>query len=119
MAVKSSIASEIFAAASVERLLTIATSHDISRKNALHIMSVLSDWMNKKKANLSDFEKDPRFLKLCAQVAERPQLLDKYKEHNHGDLGTILGLTGDDEAAKLITTFSLDQMIKVRLSNWN
>lgn len=93
--------------------MAIASSCDVSQRNALSIMSILYDWTNKKKASFSDFERDPRFLKLCEQLAGRSEVFDKFRHHSHGDLATILGLTGDDEAAKLVSTLTLDQMIKV------
>lgn len=40
---------------------------------------------------------------------------DNIKEKNNlfSDLSTVLGITGDDEAAKLISSISLPQMVKV------
>lgn len=37
----------------------------------------------------------------------------KGKENLFNDLSTVLGITGDDEAAKLISSISLPQMVKV------
>lgn len=71
-------------------------------------MSTLADWASSGQAKLSEFEADPRFLNLC-------KMLSKEKE-NHSlfnDLSTVLGITGDDEAAKLISSISLPQMVKV------
>lgn len=40
----------------------------------------------------------------------------KEKEHLFSDLSTVLGITGDDEAAKLISSISLPQMVKVNIN---
>lgn len=37
----------------------------------------------------------------------------KGKQSLFSDLSTVLGITGDDEAAKLISSISLSQMVKV------
>jgi hypothetical protein len=37
----------------------------------------------------------------------------KGKNNLFSDLSTVLGITGDDEAAKLISSISLSQMVKV------
>lgn len=39
----------------------------------------------------------------------------KGKNSLFSDLSTVLGITGDDEAAKLISSISLPQMVKVIL----
>jgi hypothetical protein len=39
----------------------------------------------------------------------------KEKEYLFSDLSTVLGITGDDEAAKLISSISLPQMVKVNI----
>lgn len=38
----------------------------------------------------------------------------KGKNNSFSDLSTVLGITGDDEAAKLISSISLPQMVKVK-----
>lgn len=40
----------------------------------------------------------------------------KDKERLFSDLSTVLGITGDDEAAKLISSISLPQMVKVNIN---
>lgn len=74
-------------------------------------MSTLADWASSGRVKLSEFEADPRFLKLCKMLGKDNQ---KGKDNLFGDLSTVLGITGDDEAAKLISTISLPQMVKVK-----
>lgn len=71
---------------------------------------------------LSDFENDARFIKLCRLLGRAVP-----KQQNGGsaanqskiagfrtdDLNTVIGVAGDDEAAKLIASISIPQMIKV------
>lgn len=75
------------------------------------MLSTLTDWSTNDKAKLSDFESDTRFIKMC-RVLGRP-IKSKEKPETLGDLSVVLGITGDDEAAKLISSIQLPQMIKV------
>lgn len=61
-----------------------------------------------------EFEVDTRFLKLCRMLGKEDK---KDKDYLFSDLSTVLGITGDDEAAKLISTISLPQMVKVNHSS--
>lgn len=77
-------------------------------------MSILADWSTKNKVQLSDFEMDPRFLKLCKVLTHGSYNIKKMKNYSRNDdLNTILNVTADDEAAKLIATLTLTQMVKV------
>lgn len=69
----------------------------------------MADWASSSRVKLSEFERDPRFLKLCEMLGKD----DKGKQSLFSDLSTVLGITGDDEAAKLISSISLSQMVKV------
>ncbi|XP_050421430.1 FAST kinase domain-containing protein 4 [Adelges cooleyi] len=93
----------------IEDLLGLADSSTLSKSQALKAVSMLADWATTGKAKLSDFEADPRFLKLCRLLGKE----NVGKENTFSDLSTVLGITGDDEAAKLISSISLPQMIKV------
>lgn len=66
------------------------------------------DWTAEKKIQLSDFEADSRFLKMCRILSK-----DFQSSSIMGDLATVLGVTGDDEAAKLISSASLGQMVRI------
>jgi hypothetical protein len=111
-----SLDESIAAVDSVESLLSIAEAPQVSRRHALRIVSQLADWTASGRVKLSDFETDTRFLKLC-------RLLGRGLPHNSqsvekeavgfGDLAVVLGVTGDDEAAKLVAGISLSQMIRV------
>lgn len=103
-------------------MLTISEiSGTISRIHALKIVSILSDWSSINKAKLTDFENDPRFIKLCRILGRSVGKASmnngngskKITGFRTDDLNTVLGVTGDDEAAKLIASISLPQMVKV------
>lgn len=76
----------------------------------LQAVSTLADWASTGRVQLSEFETDPRFLKLCRMLGKEN---GKGKNSLFSDLSTVLGITGDDEAAKLISSISLPQMVKV------
>ncbi|XP_053605981.1 uncharacterized protein LOC128672704 isoform X2 [Plodia interpunctella] len=104
---------QIIKATDVESLLVVAENSVISRRHALKMVSVLSEWSSNNKVKLGDFEKDPRFLKLCRILARTPTSHAMSSLTMAEDLSTVLGITGDDEAARLIGNLSLSQMIKV------
>lgn len=73
------------------------------------------------RAKLSDFENDARFIKLCRQLGrtvakasvDNGQYNQKLSAFRTDDLNTVINIAGDDEAAKLIASISVSQMIKV------
>lgn len=89
---------------------TLYTLFILIFNNFLQAVSILADWASSGKVKLMEFEVDSRFLKLCRMLGKGEK---KTKENLFSDLSTVLGITGDDEAAKLISTISLPQMIKV------
>ncbi|XP_045535218.1 FAST kinase domain-containing protein 4 isoform X1 [Papilio machaon] len=104
---------EIAKANDVNSLLVVAENPIVSRRHALKMVSTLSEWSNSNKVKMSDFEKDPRFLKLCRILARSTSSQALSSLTMAEDLSTVLGITGDDEAARLIGNLSLTQMIKV------
>ncbi|XP_013137674.1 PREDICTED: protein TBRG4 isoform X2 [Papilio polytes] len=104
---------EIARANDVNSLLLVAENPIVSRRHALKMVSTLSEWSSSNKVKLSDFEKDPRFLKLCRILARSTSSQALSSLTMAEDLSTVLGITGDDEAARLIGNLSLTQMIKV------
>lgn len=112
---------QIESAKSVADLLSVVESTKVSRKHALKIVTVLADWTCAGHIQASDFEADPRFLTLCrilgrsksGKIETAPPEVTKVSSN---DLATVLGITGDDEAAKLIGKISLPQMVKVMSS---
>lgn len=76
----------------------------------LQAVSTLADWASSGRVQLVEFEVDSRFLKLCKMLGKEDK---KGKENLFSDLSTVLSITGDDEAAKLISSISLPQMVKV------
>ncbi|KAM3956288.1 LOW QUALITY PROTEIN: FAST kinase domain-containing protein 4 [Aphomia sociella] len=104
---------QILKATDVNSLLVVAENSVVSRRHALKMVSVLSEWSSNNKVKLSDFEKDPRFLKLCRILARTPTTQAMTSLTMAEDLSTVLGITGDDEAARLISNLTLPQMVKV------
>lgn len=104
---------QISQATDLNSLLVVAENPVVSRRHALKIVSVLSEWTSSNKVKLPDFEKDPRFLKLCRILARSTTTHAIGSLTMAEDLSTVLGITGDDEAARLITNLTLPQMIKV------
>ncbi|CAG9787461.1 unnamed protein product [Diatraea saccharalis] len=104
---------QIQKAKDVDSLLLVAENAVVSRQHALKMVSVLSEWSNNNKVKIADFEKDPRFLKLCRILARTPSTQAISSLTMAEDLGTVLGITGDDEAARLIANLTMPQMIKV------
>jgi hypothetical protein len=112
-----SLDESIAVADSVESLLSVAEAPQLSRRYALRIVSQLADWTTSGRAKLSDFEADKRFVKLCRLLGRGlPQGSQSFEKEasGMGDLAVVLGVTGDDEAAKLVAGVSLNQMIRVR-----
>lgn len=100
-------------AATVGELLSIADESGISRKRALKVVSLLAEWSSMGKVELSDFNTDPRFIKLCKILTKRIGPRKSFVTPRNEDLSTIINITADDEAAKLITSISLPQTVKV------
>uniref|UniRef100_A0A1B6CQU6 RAP domain-containing protein n=1 Tax=Clastoptera arizonana TaxID=38151 RepID=A0A1B6CQU6_9HEMI len=99
----------------LNRLLSKIT-YKISRSEALKIVSVLADWTNSGHISTSDFEKDRRYLKLCkilGQQSKGAEISVNESTHVPDDLATVLGVAGDDEAAKIIGNITINQMVKV------
>ncbi|XP_055586690.1 FAST kinase domain-containing protein 4 [Uranotaenia lowii] len=126
--VNADVDEKIINASTVNDLLIIPSQGRITRKQALKIVSILAEWSSIKKVKLADFENDNRFLQLCS-------VLGRTNNRNNGtrvplrslanvqqsslpvdDLQTVLGVTANDEAAKLIAGLTLQQMIKVMTS---
>jgi hypothetical protein len=75
---------------------------------------------------LDEFENDPRFTKLCRVLGRSVNLRNGNNNNNNtgrtankisgfrtDDLNIVLGVTGDDEAAKLVATITVPQMVRV------
>lgn len=120
-------------AETIDSLLQIADSNaTLTRRHALRIVSILSEWTSTNRVKLSEFENDTRFLRLCRLLGKnimssssvdkaQNSLNDSYTKSSNSnrgsfraeDLNTVLSVAGDDEAAKLIASISLAQMVKV------
>lgn len=109
-------------AKTINGLLSVAEGNTaLTRTQALRIVSILAEWSTMNRVKLNEFENDNRFLKICRMLGRTvPKNGDT---NNNGskrisgfrtdDLNTVLGVAGDDEAAKLIASISLPQMVKV------
>lgn len=87
-------------------------------------MSILAEWSSINRVQLADFENDARFIKLCRLLGRAVPKNQQQQQTPNGqstkisgfrtdDLNTVIGVAGDDEAAKLIASISIPQMIKV------
>lgn len=100
-------------------MLSIAGRPGIQRFHALKIVSTLSEWTQLKRVHVREFENDARFLGLCrllgrSEVNQSPSFKHKdYPMFQTEDLSLVMGVAGDDEAAKLISSISLPQMVTV------
>lgn len=101
-------------------LLSIAeSSGPLTRKDALKVVSILADWSSMERVKLSDFESDNRFIKICRILGRTIPKNDKNAKvtgYHTDDLNTVLSIAGDDEAAKLVASISVPQMVKVMAS---
>ncbi|KAL1132261.1 hypothetical protein AAG570_010218, partial [Ranatra chinensis] len=77
----------------------------------LQIVSILAEWSVQGKADESNYEEDPRFVSLCHRLGSGSR--GDTMQAQPTDLSMVLGVTGEDEAARLVSTISLEQMIKV------
>lgn len=79
-------------------------------------MSILSDWSSSGKIQVIDFEKDPRFIRLC-RILTKASTYQKSTKFNYtpksDDLSVVLSVTADEEAAHLVGNITVPQMIKV------
>lgn len=112
-----SLNDQIQKAETVESLLSLGEATFLSRSHALKIVSILADWTASNKVKLSDFDSDARFHKLCRLLGKSSGNQGRLGIESSvvSDLGTVLGVTGDDQAAKLISGMTLDQMIRVSI----
>lgn len=119
----SNIDERIKNAKTINGLLSLAEgSTSLTRKHALKIVSILAEWSTVNRVKLNEFENDSRFLKVCRMLGRTgkngngagnengPKRISGFRTD---DLNTVLGVAGDDEAAKLIASISLPQMVKV------
>ncbi|XP_036323660.1 FAST kinase domain-containing protein 4 [Rhagoletis pomonella] len=115
-------------AKTVNGLLSVSELNGpLSRNHALKIVSILAEWSSINRANIAEFENDARFLRVCRVLgrtvpkssngsgagANENNVSKRISGFRTDDLNTVLGVAGDDDAAKLIASISLPQMVKV------
>lgn len=111
-------------AATLPEMLSIAGRSGIQRNHALKIVSTLSEWTQTARVRVTEFENDARFLGLCRLLGRSDiNNAPNYKKpiaaaqvnpaFQTEDLNLVMGVAGDDEAAKLISSISLPQMVTV------
>lgn len=110
----------ITSAKSLPEMLAITDQLTIQRKHALRIVSVLSEWTQNNRIKVSEFENDVRFLSICRLLGKRVDQLKTGKSSptsntsfRTDDLSLVMSVAGDDEAAKLVGSISLPQMVTV------
>ncbi|EEZ97431.2 Protein TBRG4-like Protein [Tribolium castaneum] len=103
---------KISKASDINELLSISEGSGVSRKHALKVVSTLAEWSSSGKTQLSEFENDHRFIKLC-RILSKGAKVNRAMVSRSEDLSTVLSVTADDEAARLINNLTLPQMIKV------
>uniref|UniRef100_A0A1B6GDU3 RAP domain-containing protein n=1 Tax=Cuerna arida TaxID=1464854 RepID=A0A1B6GDU3_9HEMI len=115
--INDSVIKSIVESTNLEELLSIVGTKKLTRNHSLKLVSVLADWTLQGKIKTSEFESDPRFAVVCRTLGSIPETTDATGkpplDKMNTDLSTVLGVASDDEAAKLISNISLDQMIKV------
>ncbi|CAH0552712.1 unnamed protein product [Brassicogethes aeneus] len=106
---------KIASAKTIDEILSISEGNGVSRKHALKVVSVLAEWTSSGKVALNEFEADPRFIRLCKILTKNANTKpNKYDIPSRSeDLSTILNVTADDEAARLVSSITLPQMVKV------
>lgn len=95
---------------------------------SFQIVSILAEWSTINKAKVNEFENDSRFTRLCRVLGRTVNVKSANGNGNNlsktdrskntsgfrsEDMNLVLGVTGDDEAAKLISSLTLQQMVKV------
>ena len=70
---------------------------------------MLSSWVRDNKCALKDFSEDARFVKLCKILG----LSSASAAGGFPDLSIVLNVTAEDQAAKLLDSADLPQMVKV------
>uniref|UniRef100_A0A0A9WMB6 Protein TBRG4 n=2 Tax=Lygus hesperus TaxID=30085 RepID=A0A0A9WMB6_LYGHE len=115
---KTTLDERILAAKDPEALLSISQSSVLSKKQILRIVTTLAEWSVNGQADMAKYETDSRFVSLCQMLGKTPKRPSPYtpSPNKTGDLSLVLGVTGDDEAARLISSITLPQMVKVMVS---
>lgn len=126
----SSAVDELIAKSNTANDLLRIADQRLERTQALKIVSVIAEWHSVDRIKLDEFENDSRFVKLCKILGNasdnRGSVPGKRNRGSFGtnapptyrneDLNTVLSVTGDDEAAKLISNVNLPQMVKIMSS---
>ncbi|XP_055325601.1 FAST kinase domain-containing protein 4 [Sitodiplosis mosellana] len=114
-----SLSSSISNATTVTELLNLS-ENDLTRDNAMSVLTKLSVWTASSQANVKEFENDYRFLKVCRKLSSNKASTKQDVENlvqNHqqksAELEMVLSIAGDDEASKIVETLSLPQKVKV------
>ncbi|XP_023029568.2 FAST kinase domain-containing protein 4 isoform X1 [Leptinotarsa decemlineata] len=102
-------------AKNIDELLSVSQGNGVSTRHALKVVSILADWTNAGKVELADFERDSRFIRLCKLLTKSggSHKPSKIIMSRSDDLTTVLSVTADDEAAKMVENITLSQMVKV------
>ncbi|KAK9512659.1 hypothetical protein O3M35_001034 [Rhynocoris fuscipes] len=105
-----------------EELLTLSHKTSVNKKQALKIVTTLAEWSVNGNADMSKIETDPRFVSLCQLLGRSSNGTEKYRtteqpkqtiKDKHGDLSIVENISKNNQAAKLVSTFTESQMIEV------
>ncbi|KAJ8962131.1 hypothetical protein NQ318_018088, partial [Aromia moschata] len=105
---------KITEATTIDELLSVSEGSGVSRRHAFKVVSILADWSTSGKVHLTDFETDPRFIRLC-RILTKGAVTSRNNRNmasRSEDLSTVLSVTADDEAAKLVGSITVPQMVK-------
>lgn len=107
-------------AETVEKLLELC-EQKISQQNAMKIVSKLSNFTASGKANVNEFENDYRFLNVCRRLSkhEKTEAIEErtiVANQKSIELETVLSVAGDEEAIKIIGSYTLSQKVRVLTS---
>ncbi|XP_031633340.1 FAST kinase domain-containing protein 4 [Contarinia nasturtii] len=119
--IKKDFASSLTAATTVSEVLELSEKN-VNQKNAMGILTKLSMLTASKKAVVTDYENDYRFLKICQILSKSPSSggfqkvkpsVPSYAIKKSAQVEMVLGVAGDDEASELVKTLSLSQKVRV------
>lgn len=111
-------------ATSLDDVLDAGANPNLAQNQAVRLMAILSEMEKTEKVKFSDFERDGRFKALC-QVLHQNSTNSKSTSKRGGgrtdtrvfhptdDLSLVMNVAGEHEAAKLVGTISLSQMVQV------
>lgn len=100
-------------AKTVNELLELSTRQSLSQQQAMKIVSKLSTLTASNEANVKEFENDYRFLKVCRLLSKETAQKSVVHSAKSIELEMVLSVAGDEEAIKIIESYTLSQKVRV------